>query len=174
MRFALGMILFLSATGVVACSSSSSPAVQAEAGPTACSSNLSDLINNAASLDCPNDGNGNQLSYDMAIEATCATFKLKKGDIEYGQCFEYLVYRVDIDTSGHNFSECFYDVTTHAFVGAIYADGSQDQCGGSSFTVAGGNTDPTCQISGFNGGGAAFESCTPVVDGGAETSLLGM
>jgi hypothetical protein len=174
MRFALGMTLLLStASGAVACSSSSSPAAQPEAGSDACSADPATLLASTPGPACPNDGNGNQLTYDQVIEDTCATFKLKTGDIEYGQCFDYLVYEIDNDSTGNNFSRCFYDVATHAFVGVIYADGSQDQCGGSSYTVQAGSVDTTCSISGFQGGGAVYESCKPVVDAGEETMLLG-
>jgi hypothetical protein len=180
MRFDLGMgLLFTLASvgvGVVACSSSSSPAAPAEAGTDVCTSPLTDLLG-TVTVGCPNDGNGtgesNMLPYDQAIEQTCSTYKLKVGDVQYGPCFEYLVFEVDMDSSGHNYSKCFYDVTTHGFVGVIYADGSQDQCGSSSYSVAAGMFDVSCSISGFQGGGAMFESCAPIVDAGGENMLLG-
>lgn len=178
MRFDLGLALVLSAlgaVGVAACGSSSSPAAPADSGAIlVCESPLATVVA-ADSIACPTDSSGNFLSYNQAIEQTCASYKLKTGDLEYGPCFEYLVFQVDADSSGHNFSRCFYDPTTHAFVGVIYADGSgmQDQCGTTSWTVAAGSFDPTCSISGFQGGGAVFESCAPVLDAGSEAMLLG-
>lgn len=178
MRFALGMALSLATASVVACSSSSSPATQAEAGSDACQSDLTTLLN-SVNITCPNVNNGEELTaasmltYDQAIEDTCATFKLKAGDIESGQCFDYLVYEIDNDSSGNNFSRCFYDVTTHLFVGVIFADGTQDQCGNTSYTIQAGSVDSTCHISGFQGGGAVYTSCAPVADAAVEGSLLG-
>ncbi|HEY8038700.1 MAG TPA: hypothetical protein VIF15_02865, partial [Polyangiaceae bacterium] len=65
-------------------------------------------------------------------------------------------------------SKCYYSPTTHALVGLVYGDGAQDQCGNSSFTVQGGTVESYCQISGFNGGGATFESCKPVPEAGTD------
>ncbi len=123
------------------------------------------------------------MAYDQAITLTCAhpcpadqnCGAQTKGDIVYGQCFDFLVVEIDNDSSGHNYSKCFYDPTSHALVGVIYADGTQDQCGNSSFSVQGGQVDPACSISGLSGQGAGggFQSCVPVVDAGAESSLLG-
>ena len=84
----------------------------------------------------------------------------------------YLVFEVDRDSSGNNFTKCFYDVT-HTFVGVIYADGSQDQCNGSSYTVQAGMVDTTCTVAAFNGGGGGYQSCSPILDAGGESMLLG-
>ena len=75
--------------------------------------------------------------------------------------------------TGNNLSRCFYDVTNHTFVGAIFGDGTHDQCNGSSYTVAGGKFDPSCSIAGFQGGGAVFASCAPAVDAGRDRGCSG-
>jgi hypothetical protein len=156
---------------VVACSSSSSPATQPEAGGP-CTDTIVNVFNNNMNLACPVDGNGNPQSYDEAITATCMTESLKAGDIVYGQCFEYLLFEVDTDATGDSFSKCFYDPGSHALVGVIYSDGTQDQCGNSSSTINAGTVDPSCVITGLNGGGSGYQSCIPIVDAGGESSLL--
>jgi hypothetical protein len=180
MRSHFGIALVVTALGaLVACSSSSSSAVPAEAGNGGCTDTLANLINNASLL-CPNDGNGNALPYDEAITETCAVgadgqmrTPQKNGDIEYGQCFQYLVFQVNLDTTGASYSKCFYDPGTHVLVGAIFADGNTDQCNNTSASISGGNVDPSCTITGLNGGGSGYQSCVPIVDAGSETSLLG-
>jgi hypothetical protein len=166
--------LFLAVlSGIAACSSGSgSGGAPAEAGSTACSDSIINVFNNDP-VACPLDANNNPASWDVAITTTCDSLKQKTGDIQYGQCLEYLVLQVDLDSSGNKLTKCFYDPTTHAFVGVIYGDGQQDQCGGSSSTVQAGQVDATCHITGLNGGGGLFQSCVPVVDGGTESSLLG-
>jgi hypothetical protein len=167
MRSQLGVTMMIAALGAVAvcaCSSSSSGS-QADAGPTACSAALNDLLSASPGPACPFDANGQPSVYDDAITTTCSTLKMNTGDVQYGQCFDYLVWQVDVDSSGHNFSKCFYDVSTHALVGVIYADGTQDQCGGTSFTVQAGQVDTTCSVTPAGGGGG-FHSCAPVSDAG--------
>jgi hypothetical protein len=177
MRSHFGMALVVTTLGavvaLVACSSSSSPAPPAEAS-AGCQDTIVNVFNNNSNLLCPVDGNGNPSSYDEAITATCTSEKLKTGDVEYGQCFQYLLFEVDLDTTGDSYSKCFYDPGTHALVGIIYADGQTDQCSGTSATVSAGAFDPSCTITGLNGGGSGYQSCVPVVDaGGSETMLLG-
>jgi hypothetical protein len=158
MRSHFGMALVVTALGaIVACSSSSStPPGSGDAGSD-CTGTLTGVV--GAGALCPVDSNGNPVSYDEAITNTCATEKLKTGDVEYGQCFEFLVFQVDLDATGNNFSKCFYDVGTHVLVGAILSSGAgNSQCGGS--------VDPSCTITGLTAGGSAFQSCAPVVDGG--------
>jgi hypothetical protein len=167
------MALVVPALGVlVACSSSSSPAAPVEAG-TGCTDTIANQINNNPNLACPSDGMGNASTYDEAITATCTSLKQKTGDIEYGQCFEYLLYEVALDSTGGSYSKCFYDPGTHALVGIIYADGMTDQCNGSSATISAGTVDATCTVTGLNGGGSGYQSCIPVVDAGSENMLLG-
>jgi hypothetical protein len=177
MRFDLGMAILFTAATVAACSSSSNaPAGQNDAASDVCSASLASLTavdSGPGAIACPTNASGTELNYDQAIESTCSTYKLKAGDVQYGPCFEYLVFEVDMDSSGHNFSKCFYDPTTHDFVGVIYGDGTMDQCGTSSYTVAAGDYDPSCSIAGFQGGGAMYESCSPIVDAGSESMLLG-
>jgi hypothetical protein len=157
----------------VACSSGASGTAPEDAGSTGCTDTIVNVFNNNPGVACPVDANGNPEPYDDAITATCATESLKTGDVQYGQCFEYLVFEVDVDSSGTNLSKCFYDPGTHAFVGVIYGDGKgQDQCNGTSSTIGAGQFDTGCNISGLNGGGAGFQSCAPVVDAGGECSLL--
>ncbi len=173
MRSHFGMALVFPALGVlVACSSSSSPAAPVEAG-TGCTDTIVNVFNNNPNLLCPTDGNGNPSTYDDAITTTCATTKQKAGDIENGQCFEYLLFEVDLDASGNNYSKCFYDPGSHVLVGVIYSDGMTDQCGGSSATISAGTVDPSCSITGLNGGGSGYQSCVPVVDAGGENMILG-
>lgn len=175
MRSHFGMAFVVTALGalVVACSSSSSPSAPADAGTTGCTDTVVDVFNNNMSLACPVDANGSPLSYSEAITATCATESLKTGDIEYGQCFAYLLFEVDTNDMGTAYSKCFYDPGTEAFVGVIYADGQTDQCGGTSATVSAGMVDPTCVITGLNGGGSGYTSCVPIVDAGGENMILG-
>jgi hypothetical protein len=167
MRSQLGVTLVLTALAaalVSACSSSASTSKPGDAGPTACSDTLANVFALPGAT-CPVDSSGNPVSYEVAITTTCDALKLKKGDVHYGQCFDYLVFEVDQDSSGHSYTKCFYSVSTHALVGVVFADGQQDQCGGSSLTVQGGTVDPSCAISGASGGGG-FVSCAPSTDGG--------
>jgi len=177
MRSHFGMAFVFTALGalgaLVACSSSSSPAAQPEAGTGGCTDTIVNVFNNNMNLLCPVDGNGSPLTYDDAVTATCASEKLTAGDVENGQCFEYLLFEVDVNATGSSYSKCFYDPGSHALVGVIYSDGTQDQCGNSSNFVAAGSVDPSCTITGLNGGGSGYQSCEPVVDAGGETSLLG-
>jgi hypothetical protein len=168
------MALVVTALGalVVACSSSSSPAAQPEAGGP-CTDTIVNVFNNNPSLACPVDANGNPQTYDEAVTATCTSEKLTSGDIQYGQCFEYLLFEVDLDAMGDSYSKCFYDPSSHVLVGIIYADGKTDQCDNSSATVNAGTVDPTCVVTGLNGGGSGYQSCIPVADAGGENMLLG-
>src|ERR1700679_1796459 len=101
MRSHFGMALVVTTLGVLvaACSSSSSPAVQPEAGGP-CSDTIVNVLNNNAGLLCPVDVDSKPSSYHDAITAPCASEKLKNGDIEYGQCFQYLLFEVDLDETG--------------------------------------------------------------------------
>jgi hypothetical protein len=118
--------------------------------------------------ECPADANGKPVDYDTAITSTCAQQGLKTGDLKYGQCLDYLVWEKDHDTSGHNFSKCFYDVTTHALAAIVFDDGMQDECGNHSFTVQTDKAEAYCTISGLTtGGGGYYQSCTPVAEGGS-------
>jgi hypothetical protein len=161
MRFRLGMTMVLAALGaasVGACSFSSPPTPAPEPdGGNHCASSLNDLLSATPGPACPIGPNGPS-SYDEAITTTCDALKQTKGDIQYGQCFEYLVWQVDLDASGKNLSKCFYDIKSHALVGVIYGDGTSTQCGG--------QVDTTCTVTGFNGGGGSFQSCAPVSDAG--------
>jgi hypothetical protein len=178
MRFPqLGAALVLAVPAVLcavaACSSSSgSTTPSTEGGSTACSDSIVNVFNNNPGVACPVDSNSNPSSFDVAKETTCDSLKQKTGDIQYGQCVDYLVLEVDLDSTGSKFTKCFYDPASHAFVGLIYSDGTTDQCGNSSATIQAGQVDTTCHIAGPSGGGG-FQSCVPVVDGGAESSLLG-
>ena len=167
-HFGMALMVVTSLGALAACSSSSStPPAQSDAA-AGCTDTLANVL--ATSGLCPADANGNPLSYDEAITTTCATLKLKAGDVEYGQCFQYLVFQVDIDSTGKSSTKCFYDVGSHALVGVLYSDGKgQDQCGGTSSVIAGGLADPSCSIS-VNGGGSGFQSCAPVVDAGGGSS----
>jgi hypothetical protein len=160
MRFRLGVTMVLAVLGAVsvgACSSSSGGAAPpAEAG-SQCTASLNDLLSASPGPACPIGANGPS-SYDEAITTTCDALKQTKGDIQYGQCFEYLVWEVDLDGSGKNLSKCFYDVKSHALVGVIYGDGTSTQCGG--------QVDTTCTVTGLNGGGGGFQSCSAVSDAG--------
>jgi hypothetical protein len=170
-RFPIGVALLVPAVAaVMACGSSGTSSTVTPESGTACTDSLGAVFNKSQ---CPVDSSGNPLGYDIAITFTCDKQGLKTGDIEYGQCLNYLVWEQDNDTSGHNFSKCFYDVNSHAFVGVVYADGMQDQCKGKSFTVQGGagGTEADCIISGLtSGGGGKFESCAPVPEGGADAA----
>lgn len=174
MGFSVRGVIVMAALGaVVGCSSSStSPSQQGDAG-TGCSDSLTNVLNIADAngnpvVRCPTDANGVPLTYDQAITQTCSSQKLKSGDIQYGQCLDYLVWEVDLDGSGTNLSKCFYDVSSHQLVGVVYGDGMQDQCNGTSSTVQGGTAEATCRISGqTSGGGGSFQSCAPVADAGA-------
>jgi hypothetical protein len=158
--------------GVAACSSSSSNATPTEAGSNACTDSIVNVFNNNQGVACPVDANGTPENYDTAILATCSSLNQKTGFIQNGQCIDYLVFEVDLDSKGSKFTRCFYDPASHAFVGVIFSDGTTDQCGGSSATIQAGQVDPSCHVAGPTGGGV-FQSCTPVTDGGGESSLLG-
>jgi hypothetical protein len=175
MRSHFGMAWIALAFGAaLACSSSSSPpSVAAEAGPAECTDTIVNVFNDNNNVACPIDDSGHPVTYNEAITNTCANENLMTGDVAYGQCFEFLVFEVDVDASGANGTKCFYDVSSHALVGLIFGDGMQDQCGGTSSTVAAGSVDLTCTITGLNGGGSGFQSCTPVQDAGEESMLLG-
>jgi hypothetical protein len=178
-------ILAALAAGSLACSSSPG-ASPSDGGPdafvctdTAGSSaiaSIDDIFNQSfgrgigPGLLCPLDAsptNPKPLSYDMAMYTNCSTLQMTSGDVQYGQCLDYLVWQVDLDSSGNNFSKCFYDVKTRALVGVIYADGTQDQCGNASYTIQAGTVE-TCTISGLSsgGGGSLFEDCAPKPDSG--------
>jgi hypothetical protein len=149
-----GMALVVPAlVALVSCGSSSSGSpAPAEAG-AGCGASLASILNATPTV-CPVDGNMNPVSYDEAITSTCASLSLKTGDVEYGQCFEYLVFQVDKDATGTNSTKCFYDVNSHALVGVLQGT----QCGG--------DVDPSCTISGLHSGGGGYQSCAPVVDAG--------
>lgn len=170
MRSQLGMTMVLSALGAVAvcaCSSSSGSTPPAEAGSNACTSSLVNLFNNTSAL-CP-IGAGGPETYDESITMDCDALKLKKGDVQYGQCFDYLVWEVDMDGSGNNLSKCFYDTASHQLVGVIFGDGTQDQCGGSSFLVQAGQVDNSCTVTGFQSGGGGLQQCSPTSDAGSSS-----
>lgn len=160
MRFRLGVTMVLATLGAAslgACSSSSSnkPAPEPEGG--SCAESLDALLSATPAPACPVGANGPS-SYDEAITTTCDALKQTKGDVLYGQCFDYLVWEVDLDSSGKNLSKCFYDVHTHALVGAIFGDGTSTTCGG--------QVDTTCTVAGLHGGGGGFQSCAPSTDAG--------
>ena len=165
-QLALSFVLTAVAVTVVsACSSSSSPNAPVDSGPTACSDTLVNVFNDTSAA-CPVDANGNFATYDVAVTTTCDSLKQKNGDVRWGQCFDYLVFEDDQDSAGKSYTKCFYSVTDHTLVGVVFADGQQDQCGGSSLTIQGGQVDPTCDVSG-TGGGGGFASCAPGAgDGG--------
>ena len=125
MRSRIGVTMVLAVLGAAltcACSSSSGGQAAPEAGSNACTDTLVNVLSNTAAA-CPLGDTG-PLSYDEAITSTCESLKMTKGDVAYGQCFEYLAFEVDVDSSGNNFSRCFYDVSTHQLVGVIFADGN--------------------------------------------------
>jgi hypothetical protein len=177
------IISMLAAGAVIACNGSPVSALPDDGGPDAfvckdttgssATQSIDDVFNNSFNsgigpgLLCPLDANNNPLPYDMAIYTNCGTLQMKSGDVQYGQCLDYLVWQVDVDQSGNNFSKCFYDVKTRALVGVLYGDGTQDQCGNASYTVQAGSFQ-TCTISGLSsgGGGSMFEDCTPRPDSG--------
>ena len=179
-HFGMALVVVAALGAVVACpacsSSSGSPQGQPDAGG-GCTDTFANVLNNPAGVFanaatsgqslCPVDANGNPQPYDEAITTTCTTLKQKVGDVEYGQCFQYLVFQIDLDSTGKNFTRCFYDPGSHALIGVLYSDGKgQDQCGGTASAIAGGTADPSCSISGLHGGGSGFQSCVPVVDAG--------
>ncbi len=129
---------------------------------------VDDVFNNNAGLACPLDSTYNPLPYDTAIYTSCSTLNLTSGDVKFGECLGYLVWEVDLDATGQNFSKCFYSVTTHALVGVVFGDGTQDQCGNSSYTIQAGSVQ-ACDIAGLSapGAGGTFEDCKPVPEGGA-------
>jgi hypothetical protein len=166
----LAAVSFGAVGALLACSSGSNTnRVTGDSGPSVCAdtSGLIDLFNNTM-LACPlNGGQTAPVTYDMAIDTSCSSLGLKSGDVQFGQCDQYLVWEVDLDMTGRNFSKCFYDVKSHLLVGAIYGDGSMDQCGGSSYTIQAGTVE-TCSISGLSavGAGGTFEDCAPKPDAG--------
>jgi hypothetical protein len=138
----------------------------------ACTDSLGNVFSNQA-CKCPADSSGRPADYDHATTTTCAGQGLTTGDIKYGQCLDYLVWEQDNDSTGQNFSKCYYDVTTHALVGIVLSDGMQDQCGGKSPTVqaGAGAKEPDCPISGLTvGGGGNYQSCAPHPEGGADAA----
>jgi hypothetical protein len=155
---------------VLACSSSGgSVATSPDAAPE-CTDSLNTIF---AKSQCPADTSGQPVTYDSAQTYTCSMQGLKTGDIEYGQCLDYLVWEQDNDGSGHDFSKCFYDLKSHALVGIVFADGMQDQCGGKSYTVQGGagGSEAGCIISGLtSGGGGNYQSCAPKPEGGSDAA----
>jgi hypothetical protein len=168
-RFPLGFGLLLPAiAAAVACGSSGGSAATPPDAALECTDSLSAIF---AKSQCPADSSGQAAAYDAAQTVTCGMQGLKTGDIQYGQCLDYLVWEQDNDGSGHNFSKCFYDVQSHALVGIVFADGMQDQCGGKSFTVQGGagGSEADCIISGLtSGGGGNYQSCAPQPEGGSD------
>jgi hypothetical protein len=166
----LATVSFAAVGALLACSSGSnnSPAT-GDAGASVCAdtSGLVDLFNTTA-LACPlNSAMTEPVSYDTAIDTSCSSLGMKSGDIQFGQCDQYLVWELDLDMTGRNFSKCFYDVKSHVLVGAVYSDGNMDQCGGSSYTIEAGTVE-TCSISGLSapGAGGMFEDCAPKPDAG--------
>ena len=137
-------------------------------GPNATAA-IDDVFNNSV-LACPLDANNVPLPYGTAIDVGCAALKMTKGDVQYGQCLNYLVWEVDVDSSGNNFSKCFYDVDTRALVGVVFGDGMKDQCGMTSYTIQAGSVDADCGIEGLSaaGAGGLFEDCAPEPEGGLE------
>jgi hypothetical protein len=173
-RFHSGVAFLFSAFGAIAaCSSSpssSGSAPPSDAAAAACTDSLDAVFSNAQ-CKCPADSSGKPAGYDTAITATCKGQGLNTGDIKYGQCLDYLVWQQDNDSTGQNFSKCFYDVKSHVLVGIVLSDGMQDQCGGKSATVQGGAAEPSCPISGLTvGGGGLLQSCAPVPEGGADAA----
>ena len=98
----------------------------------------------------------------QALKDFAADHGMKSGDVQYGQCLNYLVWEVDVDSSGNNFSKCFYDIKTRALVGVIYGDGTQDQCNMTSYTIQAG-TVQSCTVDVVTG---MYEDCKPLPEGG--------
>jgi hypothetical protein len=169
--------------GALACSSGSSGSPPADGGTDAfvcvdttggnnAMASIDDVFNSTRLL-CPlelNPGaNPTPESYDQAKYVNCGMLGMTSGDVQYGPCLNYLVWEADLDSSGTNFSKCFYDLQAHDLVGVIFGDGTQDQCGGQSYTVQAGSVE-TCTISGLNspGTGGMFEDCRPKPEGGVK------
>jgi hypothetical protein len=175
-RFPSGIAFLVSALGalgaLIACSGSSSgpSSSPSDAAPAVCTDSLSSVF---AKSQCPANAMGEPADYDTAITTTCGAQGLKLGDIQFGQCLDYLVWEQDNDAAGTSFSKCFYDVKSHALVGIVFADGMQDQCGNKSLTVQGGAgaADASCKVSGLTvGGGGNYQSCAPEPEGGADAA----
>jgi hypothetical protein len=155
--------------GATACSSSSGGApVPADAGgPDACVDTLQSVFGKSQ---CPADSTGASVGYDLAIASTCSTQNLSSGDIQFGQCLDYLVWEQDNDPARVSFSKCFYDVATHSLVGIVFSDGKHDQCGTLS-TVQAGRVESYCAISGLTaGGGGRYVSCAVGSDASSDAN----
>jgi hypothetical protein len=183
MRFGFAVaVASMGALAVAACSSSSkgsaapdtsdaSLCVDTTGGDGDVTVAIDDVFNKNMLIACPLSEGTNPvpLSYDMAIDTSCTTLGMTTGDVQFGQCNVggYLVWEVDLDSTGHNFSKCYYSPVTHALVGVLYGDGKQDQCNGTSYTIQAGSVEP-CTISGLSaqGAGGMFEDCKPIPEGG--------
>jgi hypothetical protein len=175
MRFGVGVAVSVLVLGVaVACNgggSGTSPGVSdasEDAAPPcidmATPNPIFDLLSNP-NVACPlNSAMDMPVSFDMAITTSCPP-GMKSGDIQYGQCLDYLVWELDVDSSGTNFSKCYYDVKTHALVGVLYGDGTMDQCNMTSYTIQAGSLEPQCTV---DVGTGMYESCVPIREGGLE------
>jgi hypothetical protein len=153
----IAVTIVLLTTGACSSSSSGAAAPQAADSGTACTASLGVVF---AASKCPADANGAAVNYDTAITTTCEAQGLTTGAIKYGQCLDYLVWEQDDDSSGHDFSKCFYDVKTHALVGIVFDDGTQDQCNKTSFAVQAGSAEAYCSIAGLdNGGSGRYQAC---------------
>jgi hypothetical protein len=179
MRSRVFSAVWILAGGAVACGSggaSSAPLTDAGGDAFVCTdtnggnvtANIDDVFNTTG-LACPLAPDNTPLPYDMAIYSNCGSLGMTSGDVQYGQCLGYLVWEVDVDSSGHNFSKCYYDVQTRALVGVVFGDGQADQCGNASYTIQAGSVQP-CAISGLSsqGAGGLFEDCSPKPDGGSD------
>lgn len=180
MRFGIAVLVgSMSVVAVVACSSSknttakdtsdASFCVDTTGGDANVTQSIDDVFNNNMNLACPLDANNNPLPYNTAIDTSCAVLGMKTGDVQFGQCNVggYLVFEVDLDSTGHNLSKCFYSPQTQALVGVLFGDGTMDQCGGTSYTIQAGSVEP-CTITGLSaqGAGGMFEDCKPIPEGG--------
>jgi hypothetical protein len=173
MRFGLGVFTAIVVVGVAAACNggggASSPMMTdasfGDAAPPCVAASVVDVFNNNQGLLCPLTSGSTPVpvSFDTAITTSCATLAMKSGDVQYGQCLDYLVWEVDIDGSGNNFSKCFYDVKTRALVGVIFADGTQDQCNMTSYTIQAGSVEAACTV---DVGTGLYEDCLPVPEGG--------
>lgn len=169
-RFLVAAVTVALAAGACGSSSSGGATAPAPDSGAACSASLSVVFNESK---CPADASGGPLNYDSAITTTCDAQGLTAGDIKYGQCLDYLVWEQDADTSGHNFSKCYYDLKTHALVGIVFDDGTQDQCNKTSFAVQAGNVESYCSVAGLdNGGSGRYQACgaAPADAGAADTA----
>jgi len=153
LQLGLGVAFVVSALGAaIACSNSTSnSSPPAEAGTDACTDMLMNIQSNASSPPCP------QGTYEQAMNTSCSQLKLRVGFIRAGQCADYLVWSVfpdpmnaTVTSPKPHFTECFYDPSTRALVGAYLADGMTDQCNGTSPTVQGGSVETWCSIATFD------------------------